>query len=144
MSLPQVPGRASAAVLVVDDDPLVLRTMARQLSRQFQVETAADAASALERCRRRSFAVVVTDYRMPDHDGLWLLEQVRRDWPDAGRMLVSGSPPADLDVHLSSGLVQGFVRKPFELGELGAGVGRVLGEAGGRGAGLAARGAGTR
>jgi DNA-binding response OmpR family regulator len=69
---------ASARILVVDDEPQILRVLRRGLeSHGFEVVTAADAASALQIFRSMAVNLVITDLRMPDTDGVQLCRQIR-------------------------------------------------------------------
>ena len=64
-------------ILIVDDEPLVLRSLARML-RAYDVETAASAREALELCRRREFDVILCDMMMPETDGVDFYQAVER------------------------------------------------------------------
>ena len=99
-------------VLVVDDDPLVRRAMARTLSKQHVTlaENGVAATRALERSRPD---VIVSDLRMPEMDGLALAEEVRRRWPELSDRIVfvsgTGSHIARAEVEAPS---QPVLRKP--------------------------------
>ena len=67
-------------VLVVDDDPMVRKTLERLLRRAgFACLIASDARQGLTFARQRLPAVIVTDYRMPRMDGLAFLRELRGD-----------------------------------------------------------------
>lgn len=70
----------SKKVLIVDDDDLVLDNLAKALSDE-GVETAVakNGKEGLEKIEKGDFDLVVTDVRMPEMDGLELLENIRRD-----------------------------------------------------------------
>jgi DNA-binding response OmpR family regulator len=99
-------------VLVVDDDPLVRRAMARTLSKQHVTlaENGLAATRALERSRPD---VIVSDLRMPEMDGLAFAEEVRRRWPELSDRIVfvsgTGSQIARAEVEAPS---QRVLRKP--------------------------------
>src|SRR6266571_2900444 len=58
-------------VLVVDDEPVLVETMAYNLEQAgYQVATAADGASALEAARRESPDLIILDIMLPEMDGL--------------------------------------------------------------------------
>jgi DNA-binding NtrC family response regulator len=79
----------------VDDDVNILSAYQRQLHRQFHIETALGGNAALQRIvSGEQFAVVVSDLRMPEMDGIEFLSQVRRVAPDVVRMMLTGN--ADL------------------------------------------------
>jgi DNA-binding NtrC family response regulator len=104
-------------VLVVDDDPDVLRTLVRSL-RGADVKVALGAEAALELVQREPVDAVIVDFNMRGPNGAWLLRRIRE--LDAGiyRILLSGSTYADLAGHLEPGLVDQFLGKPLEPDEL--------------------------
>ena len=106
----------SDAVLLVDDDVRVVSAMHRMLHRAYSIEIAAGAQDALEAIRQNSYAVVVSDLRMPAMDGVELLSKVREISPDTVRVLLTGQ--ADLDAAIGSvneGNVFRFLTKPCPL-----------------------------
>ncbi len=79
-------------VLVVDDEPLVLRSLSARIRREpgiigYFVGSVQEALPILE---NEVIDVVLTDMRMPERDGCSLLREVRGRWPDAVRMVMSG------------------------------------------------------
>ena len=78
-------------ILLVDDEPLVLEGLARQLGWEFEVSTAQSGARALELVQSEGpFAVVISDMRMPNMDGAEFLERARALDPDMVRVLLTG------------------------------------------------------
>jgi HD-like signal output (HDOD) protein len=113
-------------LLFVDDEPNVLRGLHRMLhSMQGEWDTAfaTSGQEALEMMSSSPFDVVVTDMRMPGMDGLALLEEVRRLYPQMVRIVLSGH--ADKDALLRSvGPIHQFLTKPCEPEALLAAVAR--------------------
>ena len=71
---------SAAEVLLVDDEPHVVRLLALKLQAAgFAVRTASDGQAALEEVRRERPALVVTDLNMPRLDGLGLLRALAAD-----------------------------------------------------------------
>jgi len=65
-------------ILLIDDDPAFCLMLRSFLQRQgYQVETAATAAEGLRLLKNTTFDLVLTDFRLPDKDGLELLPQIR-------------------------------------------------------------------
>ena len=52
-------------ILLVDDEPAILQGYQRILHREFQIDTAASGAEALNKLETETYAVVVSDMRMP-------------------------------------------------------------------------------
>ena len=70
---------ARARILLVDDSETVLLVLQTALEEYFDVETAPDGASGLERARQLHPDIVVTDSVMPGLDGLGLLKALKAD-----------------------------------------------------------------
>ena len=69
-------------ILLVDDEPQILTLVSRFLERSgYDVQTAAGGRMALDRLRSTPFALVLSDLKMPNVDGLALLEEVRARYP---------------------------------------------------------------
>ena len=78
-----------ASILLVDDEPEVLSTLAEILTHAgHRVETAADGVHALERLDSRSFDVIVSDVRMPGLDGPGLYAEIERRFPSLRERIV--------------------------------------------------------
>ena len=76
-----LPDRTSLKFLVVDDFS-TMRRIVRNLLKELgftNVEEAEDGAAALSKLRQGGFEVVVSDWNMPNMDGLTLLQNVRAD-----------------------------------------------------------------
>lgn len=83
-------------ILVVDDDEIMLASLARMLSgADHAVETFATAEEAIERVDKGGVEVVVSDIVMPTLTGLELLRAVRERDPDLPVVLVTGTPAVE-------------------------------------------------
>lgn len=79
-----------ARILIVDDEEIVLVALRDTLKQMgYQVVTAITVAEGLNHLRAESFAVVFTDYQMPQLTGLEFLAQVRVLQPEASRILIT-------------------------------------------------------
>lgn len=100
-------------ILFVDDEKDVLDAIVRQLRKTYVVGTATSGRKALEKLESGDFMVVVSDLRMPGMDGITLLKEVRRLYPEITRIILSGD--ADLAAAIdavNSGQVFRFLTKP--------------------------------
>lgn len=86
-----------ARLLLVDDDPEVRRSLARQLRQQgYYVDVAASGHEAVDYVDQTSYDVVVSDVRMPSMDGIELLQVVRQHDLRVPVVLLTGAPALDI------------------------------------------------
>jgi CheY-like chemotaxis protein len=105
--------RPPTRILVVDDDETICKVLARSLAPLgYAVDIALDADAALETMRRHAASVALVDIRMPGRDGVWLIEQLQRDYPETAIIIATGIRDLDPRVTLRSGIV-GYLTKPF-------------------------------
>lgn len=107
-------------VLVVDDDPAVARLVRVMLEREgLVVGHAHDAAEACEILGRQPCGVVLTDYTMPDVNGLELVRRLDAEGVRSAFLVMSAFlEPGVVDEICCEPAVAGMIRKPFELKEL--------------------------
>ena len=87
---PEIPNPATPRLLVVDDEEIVLVALRETLRQEgYAVSTAQNAVQALELLRENQFAAVLTDQQMPMLTGLEFLSQVKKNQPDASRILIT-------------------------------------------------------
>jgi CheY-like chemotaxis protein len=101
-------------ILCVDDEPNVLEAFERQLRRHFDLHTAVGPEIGLKVLSEQGpFAVVVSDLRMPEMDGIEFLTRVRRACPDTVRIMLTAN--ADLGAAMAAvndGKIFQFLTKP--------------------------------
>ena len=100
-------------ILLVDDEPQVLRAYKRTLKRKFEVETASGGQEALQKAGQSPYAVIVSDLQMPGMNGISLLEKVKASHPDTVTMMLTGQ--ADLRQAIAAvnqGHIFRFLTKP--------------------------------
>lgn len=104
-------------VLVVDDEPAILRTLRINLkARGYEVETAADGRSALQIARERTPDVVVLDLGLPDLDGTAVLAKLR-EFCTAPVIVLSARHGSDDKVESLDIGADDYVTKPFGMDE---------------------------
>src|SRR3989442_1110919 len=108
-------------ILVVDDDEGLLRLLTMRLSAMgFDVTTSMTGEEALAVAKREVFDLALTDLRLPDRDGLSVLEELRLIHPDLPVLLLTahGSIPSAVEAMQKGAF--GYLTKPFDDKELKA------------------------
>ncbi|WP_288254789.1 hybrid sensor histidine kinase/response regulator [uncultured Hydrogenophaga sp.] len=105
------------AILFVDDEAVSRQWFSRCFGDEFEIATAASAEDALTMLsdRGESFAALITDYRMPEQDGMKLLKAVRREHRHLVRLLVTAYAEKDVAIAaVNQGQVLRILEKPLE------------------------------
>lgn len=104
------------SILVVDDEPGILRAVRRVLGRTHDVVCAGSAAEAIELCAESAPDLAIVDVRMPEMDGFELSGRLKVDHPDLDVILMTGSV-GEIDRKLARAIRQKvfyFIEKPFD------------------------------
>lgn len=103
-------------LLFVDDEANILAALKRLFrSLGYVIHTAGSGAEGLEILEREPIDLVVSDMRMPAMSGAEFLEQVRKKWPDAVRILLTGY--ADISSTIAAinrGEIYRYISKPWD------------------------------
>jgi len=119
-------GSRKPLILVVDDDPKLLRLVRRELQAEgYRVITASDGETGLQVISEEEPALVLLDIMMPDIDGIEVCRRVRRFSEVPIVMLTAKGQPDDVVRGLQAG-ADDYVTKPFSTNELVARVKAVL------------------
>lgn len=109
----------TGGVLVVDDEPTLLRAYSRALKGAgHRVTTASDGPTAVELFKTGQFDVVISDIAMPGMDGIQLLRALRQHDLDVPVVLVTGNPDVRTALEAVEHGVMRYLVKPVELPEL--------------------------
>lgn len=111
-------------VLFVDDDPGILNAFRRRLYRKFDLVTAEGPKEGLDSLAGEGpFAVVVSDQKMPEMDGVTFLSEVRNRAPDAIRIMLTGNADQQTAVEaINEGHIFRFLNKPCSPDQLSAAI----------------------
>lgn len=82
--------KTTARILVVDDDDHVREALVDELSMNYRVEAVSCGNEAFDVLSSNQYDVVISDLKMPDHDGIEVLEFARQHQRDAVRVLLTG------------------------------------------------------
>ena len=113
---------AKQTILIVDDEDYIRQIFVSALS-EFNIVDASHGTDAIELARQQPPDLLVTDVRMPDMDGLELIDEIRQLYPGLPTLVISGS----LESSPKTSAEFEFMRKPVRLAELVAKVKELLG-----------------
>lgn len=124
-------------ILILDDEASILQSLRRLLRiapctfgqrvYDLEIETFTSARVALARASHTAFDLFLTDYRMPEMDGVSFLKAVKDIQPDSGRLILSGY--ADLNAltrAINEVGIDRFIAKPWNDYELVAAIAQTL------------------
>jgi len=122
------PEKASGRrVLVVDDEPVVVNSMRRSLTRRgCRVDEAFSGNDALNRILSEMYDLVLLDMRMPDSSGLELLPTIKKHRPALPVVMVTGYASIETAVEAIQRGASDYMAKPFTPDELYSVVNRAI------------------
>ena len=104
------------SILIVDDEIDMLQLLKRSLEPELncRIETTTSAKQALQILTQDSFDLVLADIKMPEMDGLALLELIKRDHPDLTVIMMTGYGRVETAVEAMRNGAYDFITKPFD------------------------------
>jgi EAL domain-containing protein (putative c-di-GMP-specific phosphodiesterase class I) len=118
---------ARRLVLLVDDEPTIVRGYARILNAAgFDVKVAHDGREAAQMAREQAFDVIVSDIAMPEMNGLQMLRSVREHDLDVPVILMTGGPAVESAVQAIEYGALRYLIKPVEPRQLEETVARAV------------------
>jgi excisionase family DNA binding protein len=119
-----------ARVLVVDDEDAIRDLLSRTLAlADYEVDSAPDGQTAVDRMRMIDYDLLITDLRMPGVDGLSVIREARRLNADIPIIIVTGHSSEASAIEAINLGVQGYLVKPFRVPRVLAAAAKALGEA---------------
>lgn len=111
-----------ATVLIVDDEPDMGWALTRILNASgIRSVVTASCQEALAVVTEEPFRLAFVDAKLPDGDGLALVQRIREAAPGLRAILISGyfyREDAEITEALAAGIIDGFVSKPFQHDEI--------------------------
>jgi response regulator RpfG family c-di-GMP phosphodiesterase len=103
-------------ILIVDDEKNLLAGLERQLRGTFNIVTAEGGLNGLRALQENGpFAVIVSDMRMPDMNGIQFLMKASELYPDTVRMMLTGNADLETAMHaVNEGNIFRFLTKPCD------------------------------
>ncbi|MCF6281661.1 MAG: response regulator [Candidatus Polarisedimenticolaceae bacterium] len=116
-------------LMIVDDEVHILSALKRSLKRDtdWEIEVFSSGAEALKRAHETDFDLFISDYRMPEMNGVEFLIQAKAIQPEAIRLILSGY--SDLDSLLrgiNEAEIYRFINKPWQDYDLRATIKQAL------------------
>ena len=103
-------------VLIVDDEPAFLEIEQEHLSMNGLAATACESASeAISELRSGDYDIVVSDYQMPEVDGIELLKILRKDGCDVGFILFTGKGREDVAINALNEGANYYIQKGADM-----------------------------
>ncbi|HUV51088.1 MAG TPA: ATP-binding protein [Anaerolineae bacterium] len=114
-----------ARILVVDDEPVVLRLIDNILKKQgYEIYTADKGSNALKILNETSIDILITDINMPKMDGIQLIHEAKKIIPEVLVMVITGLLEIDSAISLLKSGVYDYITKPIDLDGIVASVDR--------------------
>ena len=111
-----------AKILIVDDEVDLRNLLTSVLEDQYEVAQANSGAAVQKAFAQPPPDVVLLDVKLPDADGLELLPQIKKRWPDTEVIVLTGHGTISMAVEAGRGGAYNFLSKPFENEKLMADV----------------------
>lgn len=106
-------------ILVVDDEPLVRRSLSEMLALSgYTVSAASNGKEALKLLKDYSADIVITDMKMPEMDGVKLLKQLKEISPDTAVILITGYGSIENAVEAIKQGADDYITKPIVDSEI--------------------------
>lgn len=106
--------KAHKKILVVDDEERICEAVRRALERSgYRVDISLDAAQALEAIQHEATDMVICDIKMPQMDGMTLLERVKERDPNIPVLMITGYASIESAVEAIRMGAQEYIPKPF-------------------------------
>ena len=108
---------ANRTLLLVDDEPNIIRALKRQLRHEdFSIYSADSGESGLDIIKKYDIGVVISDQMMPGMDGITFLEQVKKHKPDVVRVLLTGYASIENAIaSINRSRIFSYLTKPWTL-----------------------------
>jgi DNA-binding NtrC family response regulator len=114
-------------ILVVDDEGIVLDSCRRVLEAEgFEVSLVASAERALQVLADQSFVLLLVDVKMPEHDGMYLMQRVKERCSEIPMIAMSGYHTGEIIAEARKRGATAFLAKPFTPYELLATIRQVI------------------
>ncbi|MFC1564017.1 sigma-54-dependent transcriptional regulator [candidate division KSB1 bacterium] len=103
-------------ILIVDDEEIIRNSLSYFLkSESFEVETAENGRTALEKIEKSSFEVIISDINMPEMDGIELLKKVSETQPETFFIIITAYGSLETAINALRYGAYDYILKPIEF-----------------------------
>jgi excisionase family DNA binding protein len=116
-------------ILVVDDEASIRDLLSKTLAlADYDVDTAPDGRSALERLRLYPYDLLIVDLKMPGMDGLAVVREAKRLKADLPVIIITGYSTESAAIEALNLGVTSYLTKPFKVSQVLANAAKAMGE----------------
>ncbi|MDI6782696.1 MAG: sigma-54 dependent transcriptional regulator [bacterium] len=109
---------AKGKILIVDDEPNMRQILGTVLRKQgYEIRTAGDGITALQALKSEPADIIISDMRMPKMDGMELLREIKRGYPDTEVIMVTAYGTVETAVTAMKAGAYDYVLKPWETND---------------------------
>lgn len=106
-------------ILYIDDESKNLTAFKASFRRSYEIATAISASDAAELLKHESFHIIIADQRMPDVTGVEFFQSIRKTYPNAIRILLTGyTDVKEIVDAINKGEIFRFITKPWNEFEM--------------------------
>lgn len=121
-------------ILLIDDDEWIRDAMAAFFESEGSTFRALETAGeGLAELSRHDYDIIIVDYRLPDMDGVRLLEQIRGGQPAAIRLMITAYGNERLPVEARRAGAHAYIPKPFDMADIENALNRLMTDRGSAG-----------
>ncbi len=106
-------------ILVVDDEPAI-RALVEHVAAGsgFKADSASDTSGAMEAMSKADYPLVICDIRMPGNNGIWLLKEIKKSYPDTQVVMLTASDNLEDAIESLNLGAEGYMLKPPSIDEI--------------------------
>ncbi len=106
-------------ILIVEDEKLIRWSLRERLEEEgYEISEAASGLEALVKLKDGEYDLVLLDYKLPEKDGLELLKDITRDFPDTLVIMMTAYSTVDSAVEAMKLGAYDYINKPFNMDEM--------------------------
>jgi len=107
------------SILIVDDDASIQKSLSLILRKKgFETETVSTAQEALKKAEGRFFNITLLDIRLPDKDGIEILEPILKLMPDSIVMMITAHASLDTAIEAMNMGATAYITKPLDIDDV--------------------------